>query len=36
MAKTFDKDDDKLAVQEDHEIELAVAELEGIDLESDG
>ena len=36
MAKTFDKDDDKLALQEDHEIELAVAELEGIDLESDG
>ena len=36
MAKTFGKDDDKLAAQEDHEIELAVAELEGIDLESDG
>ena len=36
MAKTFGKDDDKLAAKEDHEIELAVAELEGIDLESDG
>ena len=36
MAKTFGKDDDKLAAQGDHEIELAVAELEGIDLESEG
>ena len=36
MAKTSEEDDTSMATNEDHEIELAVAELEGIPLANEG